>query len=99
MVKKPEKVVGQKVATGGLCWGPGGEAPSRQKQGGVRAEPPAAENFCIFYLKKVKFSAFNCIICCNNVLCTIQTQNTMTCDIVSFIQDIEHTALTVCYTA
>ena len=35
--------------------------------GGRGAEPPAAENFCIFYLKKVNFSAFNCTICCNNV--------------------------------
>ena len=46
--------------------------------GGLRSKPPAAggkgvwapavQNFCIFYLKKVNFSAFNCIICCNNVL-------------------------------
>ena len=32
--------------------GSGGEAPSCRKQGGVGAEPPATENFCIFYLKK-----------------------------------------------
>ena len=42
----------QKLATGGLCRGSGSEAPSRRKQGGVGAEPPATENFCIFYLKK-----------------------------------------------
>ena len=30
---------------------------------------PAAENFCIFYLKIVNFTASNCKICCNNVLC------------------------------
>ena len=61
------------------------------------AEPPAAKKFCIYYLKKVNFSAFNCIICCINVLCTIQTQNTLTRDILSLTHDIENTALKVCY--
>ena len=58
----------------------GGEAPSRQRQGGVGAEPPATKNFCIFYLKKIIFSAFNYIIYCNNVLCIMQTRNALTCD-------------------
>ena len=62
----------------GMCWGSGGEAPSRQSQGGPGAESSAAENSCIFYLSKVNFSAFNCIICCNNVLYIIQTQNSLT---------------------
>ena len=75
MVKKPEKVGGQKVATQGPCRGRGGAAPSRRKQGGMGAEPPATENFFIFYLKQAIFGAFNCIICCNNVLCTMYYTN------------------------
>ena len=80
MVKKPENAGGQKLATGELCRGSGGEAPSRRRQGSVGAKPPAAENFCIFFLKKITFSAFNCIIYCNNVLCIMQTRNALTCD-------------------
>ena len=76
IVKKPEKVGGQKVATGGLYRGRGGASPRRRKQGGVGAElPPSTENFCIFYLKKAISSAFNCIICCNNVLCSMYYTN------------------------
>ena len=75
MVKKPEKVGGHKVVTGGLCLGRGGAVPSRRKQGGVGAEPPATENFRIFYLKKAIFSAFNCIICCNKALCAVYHTN------------------------
>ena len=33
MVKKPEKVGGQKVATGGLCRGRGGAAPAAGSKG------------------------------------------------------------------
>ena len=33
-----------------------------------RSGAPAAKNVCIFYVKKGNFSAFNCIICCNNIL-------------------------------
>ena len=55
MVKNPENTGGQKLATGGLCRGCGGEAPSRRRQRGVGAEPPATENVCIFYLKKKNF--------------------------------------------
>ena len=71
MVKKPEKLNGKKMATGELSQRPGGEAPSHRKQEGVGAEPPAPEKFCIFYLKKVIFSAFNCIICYNNFSCRL----------------------------
>ena len=53
----------------------GGKAPNRCWQGGVWAEPPATENFFIFYLKKAIFSAFNCIIRCNNVLCAMQRRS------------------------
>ena len=35
--------------------------------GGLGAPPPATENFRIFTKKKVNCSAFDCIICCNNV--------------------------------
>ena len=63
MVKKPEKVGGQKVATEGLCRGPGGEDK------GCGAEPPATENFCIFYPKKVIL-----------VLCTMHYTNTKCSD-------------------
>ena len=58
-----------------------GRSPQPPEAGGVGAKPPATENFCIFYLKKVIFSAFNCIICCNNVLCTMNytTQNALIC--------------------
>ena len=69
-----------------------GQNPRRWRQGGVVAEPPATENFCIFYLKKVNFSAFNCIICCNNVLYImhiIQTQNTWTSYDLSTILNIQ----------
>ena len=58
MVKKPENSGGQKLATGGLCGGSGGESLSRRRQGGVGAEPPATENFYIFLRKKIIFSAF-----------------------------------------
>ena len=80
MVKKVENTGGQKLATGGLCQVSRGKAPSRRKQGGVGAEPPATENFCIFYLKNIIFSVFNCIIYCNNVLCIMQTRNALTRD-------------------
>ena len=58
------------------------KAPRCQRQGGVEAEPPAAEKFRIFYLKKVNFDVFNCIICCNNVLCMtgMYYTNTKYCD-------------------
>ena len=62
MLKKPEKVGGKKVATEGPCWGNGGKAPSRWRQGSVGEKPPATENFRIFYLKTVIFSVLNCII-------------------------------------
>ena len=83
MVKKPEKVEGQKKGKGGLCREPGGQAPSgREPAPSRRAQ--FTENFCIFYLKKVIFCVFNCIICCNNALCSllciIQTENALTCD-------------------
>ena len=40
---------------------------------GLGAEPPADENFCIFYLIKVNVSAFICVICCNTLLCPTKT--------------------------
>ena len=67
--------------------------------GGMGAEPSAAENFCIFYLNKVNFSAFNCIICCNNVLYIMYYTNTKYSGIVWFLHDIDHAAVTVCYAA
>ena len=51
MVKKPEKVGGQKVATGRLCRGRGAHPPAAGSKG-VWGRAPATENFCIFYLKK-----------------------------------------------
>ena len=83
MVKKPEKVGGQKMATGGLCRhcrGLGERSPQPPEARGVGVESPVSENFCIFYIKKVIFSAFNCIICCNNVLCTMCYTNTKCSD-------------------
>ena len=47
-----------------------------RRQGNVEAEPPAAKNFCIFYLKNVNFSASNCTICRKNVLCIMYHTNT-----------------------
>ena len=80
MVKKLEKASGQKVALTGLCRG--SEAPSRWRQEGVGAEPPATENFCIFYVKKVTFSAFNCTICCIYLThyAACKHSNALTCD-------------------
>ena len=46
-----------------LVWGGSPQLPEARRSGA-----PAAENFCIFYVKKVNFSAFNRIICCNNIL-------------------------------
>ena len=57
-----------------------GRSPQPPKARGVGAQPPATENFCIFYLKKIIFSAFNCITYCNNVLCIMQTRNALACD-------------------
>ena len=63
-------------------WGLGAKLPVAVAggEGGVRAEPTATENFCIFYLKKTIFSAFNCIIYCNNVLCIMHYANTKCSD-------------------
>ena len=57
-----------------------GRNPQPPEASGCGGRTPATENFCIFYLKKAIFSAFNCIICCDNVLCIIQTQNAPMCD-------------------
>ena len=55
MVKKPEKVGGQQLATGGLCLGPGGETSTRRRQWGAGAEPPATEKVCFIYTRKSNF--------------------------------------------
>ena len=64
--------------------------------GGLGAKPPEArgctEIFCIFYLKEVIFSAFNCIICCDNVLCTMYYTNTKCSDMRS-TQDLARRGL------
>ena len=78
MVKKPENTGGQKLATGGLCRGSGDEALSRRRQGGVGAEPPPLKIFA--FLPKIIFSALNCIIYCNNVLCIMHHANTKCSD-------------------
>ena len=44
-------------------WGRSPKLPEARGSGA-----PAAENFCIFYVKKVNFGAFNCIICGNMIL-------------------------------
>ena len=46
----------QKLAKRGPYWGSGGEAPSRRRQGGVGAEPPAAKGFSAFHSKIPIFS-------------------------------------------
>ena len=44
-------------------WGRSPKLPEAKGSGA-----PVAKIFCIFYVKKVNFSAFNGIICCNNIL-------------------------------
>ena len=68
---------------------------SRRQRWGLGAEPEAAENFCIVSPKKGIFSAFNCIICCDNVLYIMCQTNTKSSDIVRLIHDIEHAAVTI----
>ena len=64
-----------------MCRGSRGEAPSRRRQGGLGDKPPAAQSFCIFYLKIVNFSAFNRIICSNSVLYIMHCTDTKYSDI------------------
>ena len=75
-----KKTGDQKVATGGL-----GAKPPAVGGKGVLGQSPrkcwGSENFYIFSLKKAIFSAFNCIICCNNVLRTMHCANTKCSDV------------------
>ena len=75
-----DKRAGGKAPKGG---GGHGKAPAAGGKGVLGQSPIkcwGSENFYIFYLKKAIFSAFNCIICCNKILCTMYYANTKCSD-------------------